>query len=251
LRWNRAAGALEHDRDLGHAAAETFARAQVERHARPAARGDLELHGGVRLGRRVGVHAVLFEEPGDLLAALPAAAVLAARRGGGQIVGQAYRGEDLLLLGAQVLRRHRDGLLHRGEGEQLQEVVLDDVARRADAVVVARAPADTDVLGHRDLHVVDVVGVPDRLVQLVGEAQGEDVLHRLLAEVVVDAEDRVGREGDLERGVELARRLQVGAEGLLDDDPTPRIRVRRLVVDEARRFSCFATIGKSRGGIDR
>ncbi len=142
-------------------------------------------------------------------------------------------GQHLLLLGAQVLRVHGDRLLHGGQRQKLQEVVLDDVACRADAVVVARAAADADVLGHRDLHVVDVVGVPDRLVQLVGEAQREDVLHRLLAEVVVDAEDRVGREGDLERGVQLTRRLQIAAERLLDDDATPRVGVVGPVVDKS------------------
>ena len=48
---------------------------------------------------------------------------------------------------------------------QLEQVVLDHVAGGADAVVVAGPAADADVLGHGDLHVVDVVGVPDRLEQ--------------------------------------------------------------------------------------
>jgi hypothetical protein len=74
----------------------------------------------------------------------------------------------------------RDRLLHGGQREQLQQVVLDDVAGGADAVVVARAAADADVLGHGDLHVVDVVGVPDRLEHLVGEPERQHVLHRSL-----------------------------------------------------------------------
>ncbi len=102
-------------------------------------------------------------------------------------------------------------------------MVLDDVARGADAVVVARAASDADVLGHRDLHVVDVVRVPDGLEHLVREAQGEEVLDRLLAEVVVDAEDRVGREDLRHDGVELARAREVVAEGLLDDHAAPRL----------------------------
>ena len=100
-------------------------------------------------------------------------------------------------------------------------MVLDDVARRADAVVVRRAAADADVLGHRDLDVVDVVGVPDRLEQLVGEAQRQQVLHRLLAEVVVDPEDVVRVEDVRDDVVELAGTLQVVTERLLDDDATP------------------------------
>ena len=128
--------------------------------------------------------AVLLEVPADLLAALPAGRVLATGGALGQVARQPDRGEHLLLLGAQVLRLEGDRLLHRGEGEELEQVVLDDVAGGADPVVVARPAADADVLGHRDLHVVDVVGVPDRLEQLVGEAQRQQVLDRLLAEVV-------------------------------------------------------------------
>jgi hypothetical protein len=119
-----------------------------------------------------------------------------------------------------------DRLLHRGQRQQLQQVVLDDVAGGADAVVVAGAPADADVLGHGDLHVVDVVGVPDRLEQLVGEAQRQEVLHRLLAEVVVDAEDRVRREDRLDDRVELTGAGEIVPERLLDDHPTPRSTVR-------------------------
>ena len=105
---------------------------------------------------------------------------------------------------------------------QLEQVVLDHVAGGADAVVVAGPATDADVLGHGDLHVVDVVGVPDRLEQLVGEAHRQDVLDRLLAEVVVDPEDRARREDVAEDAVELAGRLEVVAERLLDHHPAPR-----------------------------
>ena len=116
-------------------------------------------------------------------------------------------------------------LLHRGQRHQLQQVVLDDVARRADAVVVAGATAEADVLGHGDLHVVDVVGVPDRLEELVGEAQRQQVLHGLLAEVVVDAEHRLLGEDLVHDPVELNRALEVVAERLLDDHPAPLVTV--------------------------
>ena len=94
---------------------------------------------------------------------------------------------DLLvahLFGGEAHRR-----LHRHVAEQLQHVVLDQVAQRAGLVVVAGAGADADVLGGGDLHVVDVVAVPQRLEHAVGEAERHHVLHRLLAQVVVDAED--------------------------------------------------------------
>ena len=100
-------------------------------------------------------------------------------------------------------------------------MVLDDVACGADAVVVSGAPGHADVLGHGDLHVVDIVVVPDRLVHGVGEAQCQDVLHGLLAQVVVDAEHarRVEHLGD--HAVELLGAGQVMAERFFDDDATP------------------------------
>ena len=68
---------------------------------------------------------------------------------------------------------------------------------------------------------IDVVGVPDGFVQLVGEAQCEDVLHRLFTEVVVDAEHTVGWKHRLDNRVQFTSGLQVTSEGLLDDDSTP------------------------------
>ena len=68
-------------------------------------------------------------------------------------------------------------------------MVLDDVARHAGLLVELAAPLDADLLGDGDLHVVDVLAVPERLEDAVGEAEDEEVLDRLLAEVVIDAED--------------------------------------------------------------
>jgi hypothetical protein len=50
-------------------------------------------------------------------------------------------------------------------------MVLHDVAYRADRVVEAAASFDAKALGHRDLHVVDVVAIPDRLEERIGEAE--------------------------------------------------------------------------------
>ena len=59
----------------------------------------------------------------------------------------------------------------------------------AGLLVEPGAALDRQLLGHVDLDVVDVLAVPDRLEQAVAEAKREDVLHRLLAEEVVDTED--------------------------------------------------------------
>jgi hypothetical protein len=80
-------------------------------------------------------------------------------------------------------------------------MVLHHVAQRAGRVVVAGAALHAERLGHGDLHVVDMRGVPQRLEQGVGEAQRHQVLHRLLAEIMVDAVDAVFREHRADRVV--------------------------------------------------
>src|ERR1700722_6587300 len=114
-----------------------------------------------------------------------------------------------------------DRLFHGSEREQLHQVVLDHVAGRTDAVVVAPASPQADVFGHGDLHVVDIVGIPDRVEQLVGESHREDVLHRLFTQVVVNAEHRLLGKDAVDHVVQLACTVQIVAERLLDDHPAP------------------------------
>ncbi len=98
---------------------------------------------------------------------------------------------DLDLFGADGGGFEGDGRLHGDEAEELHDVVLDDVAEGAGGLVEGAAAFDADGFGGGDLDVVDVVAVPDVLEDAVGEAEDEDVLDGLLAEVVVDAEDLV------------------------------------------------------------
>ena len=111
--------------------------------------------------------------------------------------------------------------LHGDEREQLEQMVLHHVAQRAGRIVIVPRRLDTQRLGDRDLHVIDMVAVPDRLEQAVGEAQHQDVLHRLLAQIVVDAENLILAENAEQLSIELPRRGEVGAERLLDDDAPP------------------------------
>src|SRR5690606_40607755 len=51
------------------------------------------------------------------------------------------------------------------------------------------ATLDAERLRHRQLYARDVPVVPDRLEEAVREAEVDQVLHRLLAEEMIDAED--------------------------------------------------------------
>ena len=117
--------------------------------------------------------------------------------------------QHLGLLVANRLGVRRRRRLHRQVADDLQQVVLDDVANDAGLVVELAAALDAEALGHRDLHVLDVVPIPDRLEERVGEAEIEDVLHRLFAR----GSDRCGRcdssgKAPWSIAVELARRLR-------------------------------------------
>src|SRR5690349_14614207 len=215
-------GALEQQRYLGHPLRQPLAGAQVERDASPPPGDHAQLQRGVGLGVRVGGDPVFLQVAGNLDAALPAGRVLAAGGTGSQILRQPDRREYLLLLRPQGRGVERDRLLHRGERQQLHQVVLDHVTGGTDPVVVPGPAADPDVLGHGDLYVVHVAAVPDRLVHGVGEPQRQDVLYGLLAQIVVDAEDRVRAEHRVHDLVELPGAGQVMAERLLDHHPPPR-----------------------------
>ena len=90
-------------------------------------------------------------------------------------------------------------------------------------IVVGATAADAVVLGDGHLHVIDVAPVPDRLEDAVGEAQRQDVLHRLLAQVMVDAIDLRFAESDHQVVVQRPCALDVVAERLLDDQAAPAV----------------------------
>src|SRR6185369_7701536 len=94
-------------------------------------------------------------------------------------------------------------------------------------------------LGHGDLNTGDVSMVPDRLEERVGKPEIEQVLHGLLAEVVVDAEDGFLGEGFVQRRVQGPGRVQIAPERLLDDQtratgPARLRQVRRDRTEETR-----------------
>ena len=124
----------------------------------------------------------------NLLATHPARAVLAAddivER-----VGCVPIARSTLTFSSRSVGLERGRWLHRDEADELQEMVLENVADRAGLLVERSAVLDADRLGHRDLHVVHVAPVPERLEDAVPEAEDQQVADRLLPEVVVDAVD--------------------------------------------------------------
>src|SRR6476661_6241587 len=110
-------------------------------------------------------------------------------------------------------------------------MVLEHVAQNAGFLVVLATPFDTHRFGGGDLHVRDVVAIPERLEDRIRKAEYENVLDALFTEVVIDAIDLVLTEFVEDEPVERARRLEVASERLLDHYPDPRtlsVRMRAL-----------------------
>ena len=211
----------ELDGDLGRALRKPLAGPHVERHAGPAPVVDGQPRGHVRLRLGLGVDVRLLAIPRYLGGGHPARAVLAADDVGGVLRGTGDRAQDLDLLVAQRIGLERRGRLHRHEAHELEEVVLQDVARGAGLLVEGAAVLDADRLRHRDLHVVDVAAVPEWLEDPVAEPEDEQVADRLLAQVVVDAVDLRFAEDLADLAIEPLRGIEVVPERLLDDDPPP------------------------------
>ncbi len=129
--------------------------------------------------------------------------------------------------------------LHRNEAEKLENVVLHHVAQRARLVVIARAAFQADGFCDGDLHMVDMGGVPQRLIERIGKAQRHQVLHGFLAEIMVDAEDLVFAENAAQRIVERHGGFQIAADRLFHDDA-------RITGNQAMRLQTGGDIAEER-----
>ena len=97
-------------------------------------------------------------------------------------------------------------------------MILNDVANGASLFIKAAATIDAEFLGHRDLHALDVVVVPDGLEQRIGKAHDEQVLYRLFAEKMVDAKNAGFVEDIVQRRVECLSGCEIAAKRFLNDD---------------------------------
>ena len=179
------------DGDFRSLLGQPFARAQVERDVLPAPIVEVQPQCCERLGLRVGRHAGFLAVAGYPCAGDVAGAILSAHGALRDRVGmnRTDRMEHVHFLVADLVGVEGDHRLHRDEAEQLHQMILHHVAERACLVVVFAAMLDAHGFGDGDSHIVHIASVPDRLKEGIGEAKGQNVLHRFLAEIVVDAKN--------------------------------------------------------------
>ena len=214
----------ELDHHFGNPGRQALSRCAVEGDILPAPVVDEKPDGGKRLDRGIAGHSRLCPVGRHVLALDPAVAVLPAD---GALVDMIRvngtdRVEDIGHLVADLVGVEGDRRLHGDQAEDLDEMILDHVPQGPGVVVVGPPVFDPDLLGHGDLHVVDVAPVPDRLEEGIGKAERQDVLHRLLAEVVVDPVDLGLVEEGGENLVQGPGGFQVPPEGLFHHDARAR-----------------------------
>ena len=78
----------------------------------------------------------------------------------GIVVDLLQAAQDLQLLVAHRVGVHSRGRLHRHQAEELHHVVLHHVAEGPGMVIIGATPLDPEALRNRDLHVIDMGGVP-------------------------------------------------------------------------------------------
>ena len=82
-----------------------------------------------------------------------------------------------------------DRRLHGNKGEKLHHVVLHDVAKHACLFPKFAPCADAYIFADGNLHMVDMVVVPDRFKDRIAKAKDKQILYRFFAKPVVDAVD--------------------------------------------------------------
>ena len=79
--------------------------------------------------------------------------------------------ENLGLFVADGVGFEGNGRLHCGEREELEEMIRDHVAKGTSGFVKTATMFHTDRFGGCDLHVVNVIPIPERLENGIGEAE--------------------------------------------------------------------------------
>ena len=96
-------------------------------------------------------------------------------------------------------------------------MVLHHVPQRPRVLVITRSRADAFFLGDRNLDVIDVFVIEQWLEDHVRKPQDQDVLDRLLAEIVIDAVDLPFLEDLCDRVVDHLAVREIVADRFLDD----------------------------------
>src|SRR5215470_4188178 len=183
--------------NFGASRRQTLTGSDIKRHAFPAPGIDFYLHSSESFCLRIFGDTVFLEVTEELAAHQ----VL--------VFNGWNRSQNLYFFVAKrfAIRAYRG--LHCKIAQDLKQVVLHHVADSAGLIVKTAAALYAEILGHGDLDALDVVAVPERLDKSVGKAEGEHVVNRALAEIVVNTKDVVLVESPKQNFIEFLCRCEI------------------------------------------
>src|SRR6266571_1044876 len=133
----------------------------------------------------------------------------------------AERSDDFDFLIANAVGAEIGWSFHRHQSKQLEQMTLHHVAQCPGLFIIAGPRFHPERFRRRDLEMIDVARVPERLENRVRESQHQNVLRGLFAEKMVDAVGLTFIERVVDDAIQLARRGKIGAERFFDDDARP------------------------------
>ena len=103
-------------------------------------------------------------------------------------------------------------------------MILDHITHDPGGIVIAGTGPNAFGFSHSDLHVINIVVIPDRFEARIGETEDQHVLDRLFPQVVIDAVELLLTD-DLEQlAIQRPRGRGIMPKRLFDNDPPPAAR---------------------------
>ena len=181
------------DFNVAFARCQAFSGSNVEGHAGPPPVGNFSSQCDKSFGAAVGVDTGFFVVARNCLTIQIACTVLTAYN----VLIECFCGpwfessQNFELLIANGIGMCIDGRLHGNGTQQLQRMVLHHVAQCSRFFIKRTAFFNAEFFCNRDLNVGNVFAAPKRFEQSIAKAQGKQVLHRRLAQVMVDPKNLV------------------------------------------------------------
>mmetsp|Transcript_4173 Transcript_4173/g.15289 ORF Transcript_4173/g.15289 Transcript_4173/m.15289 type:complete len:394 (-) Transcript_4173:383-1564(-) len=192
-----------------------LARLEQERHAVPSRVVDEQRHRGKRWAQRTLRDGVVIEVRRQNATIELTSLVLSKRH----VINldRSHRLDHLDLFVANVFGVQARRFLHREQRQNLQQVILHDIANDAVMVKVSTSALGAKIFAKVDLHVTDVVAIPQRLEHDVGKSQHGEIFNQLLSEVVIDTIRLLFAQLLRQSRSEFTRGRQISPEWLLDN----------------------------------
>src|SRR5450432_133768 len=133
--------------------------------------------------------------------------------------------QDFDLLIAYGIGVKRNWWLYCDECEEFEHVVLHHIANSARFFVVAATTLQAQILRDGDLYMVHIPSIPYGFKDAICQAEDQDILDRLFAEVMVDTEYLLLAEDLADLTVQFSRGSKVMAEWLFYNYTCPTFAV--------------------------